>query len=145
MSASPSKELEVEVGAQSPDEQEHMDRDQPEPSQQPTVFDFEVKEQDRWLPIANGESSSSRICILCPALPALPCFINARGRTPPPPSPPPHSVHSLLFVGFSSPSLPRVLPRALRYNWAVPGRRQGVDQIKCLPARDPIPQPYRLP
>lgn len=93
----------MEVGAQSPDEQEHMDRDQPEPSQQPPVFDFEVKEQDRWLPIANGESSSSRICILCPA---LPCFINALGRTPPPspsPSPPPHSVHSLLFVGFSSP------------------------------------------
>ncbi|KAL0639622.1 transcriptional activator hap3 [Maublancomyces gigas] len=58
MSASPSKELEVEVGAQSPDEQEHMDRDQPEPSQQPPVFDFEVKEQDRWLPIANGECAS---------------------------------------------------------------------------------------
>ncbi|KAH8148190.1 uncharacterized protein LAJ45_07642 [Morchella importuna] len=53
MSASPSKDLEVEVGAQSPDEQEHMDRDQPETSQPPPVFDFEVKEQDRWLPIAN--------------------------------------------------------------------------------------------
>jgi hypothetical protein len=53
MSASPSKELEVEVGDQSPDE-EHMERGQGEASQQP-VFDFEVKEQDRWLPIANGE------------------------------------------------------------------------------------------
>jgi histone H3/H4 len=51
MSASPSKELEVEVGDQSPDE-EHMERGQGEASQQP-VFDFEVKEQDRWLPIAN--------------------------------------------------------------------------------------------
>ncbi|KAI5798978.1 histone-fold-containing protein [Geopyxis carbonaria] len=54
MSASPSKELEAEVGdqEQSPDEQEHMERGQQEASQQP-VFDFEVKEQDRWLPIAN--------------------------------------------------------------------------------------------
>lgn len=139
MSASPSKELEVEVGAQSPDEQEHMDRDQPEPSQQPPVFDFEVKEQDRWLPIANGESSSSRICILCPALFYLCLWADAplpRPRTPSAPLP---------FVGFFFPSLPRVLPRALRYNWAVPGRRQGADQIKCLPVRDPIPQPYRLP
>ncbi|KAL7272854.1 transcriptional activator hap3 [Rhizina undulata] len=52
MPLSPSKEVE-EVGVQSPDEQEHMERDQPETSQQPPVFDFEVKEQDRWLPIAN--------------------------------------------------------------------------------------------
>lgn len=51
MSASPSKDLEGEVGVQSPDEQEHMD--QPETSQQQPAFDFEVKEQDRWLPIAN--------------------------------------------------------------------------------------------
>lgn len=145
MSASPSKELEVEVGAQSPDEQEHMDRDQPEPSQQPPVFDFEVKEQDRWLPIANGESSSSRICILCPALPcpALFYFMLVGGRLPSPPRPRTPSA-PLPFVGFL-PSLPKVLPRALRYNWAVPGRRQGADQIKCLPVRDLIPQYYRLP
>jgi hypothetical protein len=59
MSASPPKDLDAEVGEQdqSPDEQEqHMDRGQQDASQQPTVFDFEVKEQDRWLPIANGES-----------------------------------------------------------------------------------------
>lgn len=63
----------MEVGAQSPDEQEHMDRDQPETSQPPPVFDFEVKEQDRWLPIANGESKSSfsRILIALPACHAL--------------------------------------------------------------------------
>lgn len=58
MSASPSKELEQEVGEreQSTDEQDHqelMDRGTQEAQQQP-VFDFEVKEQDRWLPIANG-------------------------------------------------------------------------------------------
>ncbi|CCX30152.1 Similar to Transcriptional activator HAP3; acc. no. P13434 [Pyronema omphalodes CBS 100304] len=57
MSASPSKELEQEVGEreQSTDEQDHqelMDRGTQEAQQQP-VFDFEVKEQDRWLPIAN--------------------------------------------------------------------------------------------
>lgn len=56
MSASPPKDLDAEVGEQdqSPDEQEqHMDRGQQDASQQPPVFDFEVKEQDRWLPIAN--------------------------------------------------------------------------------------------
>ncbi|KAI5815524.1 histone-fold-containing protein, partial [Pyronema omphalodes] len=57
MSASPTKELEQEVGEreQSTDEQDHqelMDRGTQEAQQQP-VFDFEVKEQDRWLPIAN--------------------------------------------------------------------------------------------
>lgn len=51
MSASPPKDLELEVGAQSSDD---MERDQGESSQQPSGFDFEVKEQDRWLPIANG-------------------------------------------------------------------------------------------
>ncbi|KAF8245934.1 histone-fold-containing protein [Wilcoxina mikolae CBS 423.85] len=57
MSASPTKDLEAEVGEQdqSPDEQDQqelMERGQQETQQQP-VFDFEVKEQDRWLPIAN--------------------------------------------------------------------------------------------
>lgn len=139
MSASPSKELEVEVGAQSPDEQEHMDRDQPEPSQQPPVFDFEVKEQDRWLPIANGESSPSYF-MPRPALFYLCLWADA---SPSPPRPALRPLPSHLLVFF--PSLPRVLPRALRNNWAVPGRRQGADQIKCLPVRDLIPQSYRLP
>jgi hypothetical protein len=52
MSASPPKEPDVEQNAQSGEEQEHMDRDQE--GTQGTGLDFEVKEQDRWLPIANG-------------------------------------------------------------------------------------------
>ncbi|KIW65537.1 nuclear transcription factor Y subunit beta [Phialophora macrospora] len=51
MSASPPKEPDVEQNAQSGEEQEHMDRDQE--GTQGTGLDFEVKEQDRWLPIAN--------------------------------------------------------------------------------------------
>jgi hypothetical protein len=35
--------------------EELMERGEQETQQQP-VFDFEVKEQDRWLPIANGKS-----------------------------------------------------------------------------------------
>lgn len=54
MASSPPKDL-AEVEEQSPDEQEHMERGQSDALQQPPVFDFEVKEQDRWLPIANGE------------------------------------------------------------------------------------------
>lgn len=34
-------------------------------------YDFEVKEQDRWLPIANGESLSVAPCV--PATPCDPC------------------------------------------------------------------------
>ncbi|OCT49173.1 hypothetical protein CLCR_04916 [Cladophialophora carrionii] len=52
MSASPPKEPDVEQNAQSGEEQEHMDRDQE--GTQGTGLDFEVKEQDRWLPIANA-------------------------------------------------------------------------------------------
>ncbi len=55
MSASPPKKVEVEVepGAQSPDDSEpHMDRDGRDTQAQ--AYEFEVKEQDRWLPIANG-------------------------------------------------------------------------------------------
>lgn len=50
------KELDVEAREheQSPDEQEGMEARTGDASA-PT-FDFEVKEQDRWLPIANGES-----------------------------------------------------------------------------------------
>lgn len=58
MSASPPKQPDVEVGEQnnqSPDEQEDMEsRGQQESSSNQPAFDFEVKEQDRWLPIANG-------------------------------------------------------------------------------------------
>jgi len=60
MMASTPKDLDAEVEEhdQSPDEQEqqeHMERGQQDASQQQPVFDFEVKEQDRWLPIANGQ------------------------------------------------------------------------------------------
>ncbi|KAI9698445.1 MAG: hypothetical protein M1836_004026 [Candelina mexicana] len=53
MSASPQKEVDVEPGAQSPDETEHMERDLQESQAQALGYEFEVKEQDRWLPIAN--------------------------------------------------------------------------------------------
>ncbi|KAI9879970.1 MAG: hypothetical protein M1830_006278 [Pleopsidium flavum] len=53
MSASPPKETDVEPGAQSPDNSEHMERDPQDPQAQALAYEFEVKEQDRWLPIAN--------------------------------------------------------------------------------------------
>ena len=53
MSDSPPKETDVEQSAQSGEEENHMDREQ-EGTQQ-GLGDFEVKEQDRWLPIANGQ------------------------------------------------------------------------------------------
>ena len=48
----PTKEADVEQSAQTGEESDHMDREQ-EGTQQ-GLGDFEVKEQDRWLPIANG-------------------------------------------------------------------------------------------
>lgn len=50
------KELDVEAREheQSPDEQEGMEGSRTGDASAP-AFDFEVKEQDRWLPIANGE------------------------------------------------------------------------------------------
>ncbi|KAI9735655.1 MAG: hypothetical protein M1834_001671 [Cirrosporium novae-zelandiae] len=54
MSASPPKEAEVEQEPQSHDEEGPMERD-PHTEQAPGLsYEFEVKEQDRWLPIANG-------------------------------------------------------------------------------------------
>ncbi|EAW08340.1 nuclear transcription factor Y subunit beta [Aspergillus clavatus NRRL 1] len=50
MSTSPSKEPEVEHEAQSGEDQEQMDKEQDQTQNQ---GEFEVKEQDRWLPIAN--------------------------------------------------------------------------------------------
>ncbi|KAL6249103.1 transcriptional activator hap3 [Rhinocladiella similis] len=52
MSTSPPKEPDVEQSAQSGEEQDHMDREQ-EGQAGTGLGDFEVKEQDRWLPIAN--------------------------------------------------------------------------------------------
>lgn len=56
MSASPPKETDVEPAAQSPGNSEHMERDPQDPQAQGLAYEFEVKEQDRWLPIANGWS-----------------------------------------------------------------------------------------
>jgi histone H3/H4 len=50
-STSPSKDPEVEHEAQSGEDQEQMDKDQDTQAQ--GQGEFEVKEQDRWLPIAN--------------------------------------------------------------------------------------------
>ncbi|KAL8934938.1 MAG: hypothetical protein Q9211_004971 [Gyalolechia sp. 1 TL-2023] len=52
MSASPPKE-DVEHGGQSPENSEPMDRGDPEAQARELAYEFEVKEQDRWLPIAN--------------------------------------------------------------------------------------------
>ncbi|KAL4997336.1 histone-fold-containing protein [Aspergillus recurvatus] len=51
-STSPSKEPEVEQDPQSGEEHEQMDKEQDNQAQ--GQGEFEVKEQDRWLPIANG-------------------------------------------------------------------------------------------
>jgi hypothetical protein len=48
-SASPPKDAEVEHGEQSGE-----DREMEHPDQGAGTGEFEVKEQDRWLPIANG-------------------------------------------------------------------------------------------
>ncbi|KAJ6000640.1 hypothetical protein N7481_001049 [Penicillium waksmanii] len=50
-STSPSKEPEVDPEVQSGEEQEHMDKDSHDHAI--AQGEFEVKEQDRWLPIAN--------------------------------------------------------------------------------------------
>lgn len=54
MSDSPqSPPKEVEQGVQSPDEEAQMN-DPQDPQASGLAYEFEVKEQDRWLPIANG-------------------------------------------------------------------------------------------
>ncbi|PSN63495.1 hypothetical protein BS50DRAFT_591630 [Corynespora cassiicola Philippines] len=60
MSSTPPKKEGVEPGAQSPDDSEpHMDREAQETQAQGLGYEFEVKEQDRWLPIANASVMSS--------------------------------------------------------------------------------------
>ena len=56
MSASPPPEKDVEQNAQSGEEQDPIDRTE-EGAQGQGMTDFEVKEQDRWLPIANGNTT----------------------------------------------------------------------------------------
>ncbi|KAL5395775.1 hypothetical protein PMIN06_012960 [Paraphaeosphaeria minitans] len=54
MSSTPPKNDGVEPAPQSPDDSEpHMDREAQETQAQGLGYEFEVKEQDRWLPIAN--------------------------------------------------------------------------------------------
>ena len=53
MSDSPPKEVDAEQGAQSGEDENPMDNRE-EGTQGQGLGDFEVKEQDRWLPIANG-------------------------------------------------------------------------------------------
>jgi len=59
-SASPRETEDVEQPAPSPDENEQQPPDAEmnradDPGDHGLGYDFEVKEQDRWLPIANGE------------------------------------------------------------------------------------------
>ncbi|KAF1959099.1 hypothetical protein CC80DRAFT_514426 [Byssothecium circinans] len=55
MSSTPPKKEGVEQAAQSPDDSEpHMDREAQDTQAQGLGYEFEVKEQDRWLPIANA-------------------------------------------------------------------------------------------
>ncbi|MCJ1445120.1 MAG: hypothetical protein MMC23_005625 [Stictis urceolatum] len=53
MSASPPKEAEVEQGDPTPENSEHMDRGDDAQARDLAYNEFDVKEQDRWLPIAN--------------------------------------------------------------------------------------------
>ncbi|KAG8527029.1 uncharacterized protein KY384_008458 [Bacidia gigantensis] len=59
MSDSPPKDGEG-AGDATPDNSDQMDR--AEGAQPPETYDFDVKEQDRWLPIANGWSAKSPNC-----------------------------------------------------------------------------------
>ncbi|KAH8732780.1 histone-fold-containing protein [Phaeosphaeriaceae sp. PMI808] len=54
LSKSHTKPEDIVVQAQSPDgDEQHMDRDGADAQAQALGYEFEVKEQDRWLPIAN--------------------------------------------------------------------------------------------
>ncbi|KAF1912274.1 hypothetical protein BDU57DRAFT_542126 [Ampelomyces quisqualis] len=71
--ASHTKPDDMVVQAPSPDGDEaHMDRDGADAHAQGLGYEFEVKEQDRWLPIANGAYTLSlaRPYTLCRARPA---------------------------------------------------------------------------
>jgi nuclear transcription Y subunit beta len=53
MSASPPKDVDEAQGVQSPDDPDAQ-MDSQDPHASGLAYEFEVKEQDRWLPIANG-------------------------------------------------------------------------------------------
>lgn len=61
MSDSPqSNPKEVEQGAPSGDDEAQQMNENQDPHQSGHGYEFEVKEQDRWLPIANGTCCVSR-------------------------------------------------------------------------------------
>ena len=71
MSDSPqSPPKDVEQGAQSPDDEAQMN-DTQDPHGSGLAYEFEVKEQDRWLPIANGKPPP---CLPCPLICAFAPF-----------------------------------------------------------------------
>ena len=53
MSQSPRPEQEGEQTERSPEDNEQQNKEM-SLDEQGQIYDFEVKEQDRWLPIANG-------------------------------------------------------------------------------------------
>lgn len=70
MSASPEHEVEAEpaaTGSPNDNENQPTDEQNEEGMSRPedVGYDFEVKEQDRWLPIANGESMLSPSLLRC--------------------------------------------------------------------------------
>jgi nuclear transcription Y subunit beta len=75
MSATPPKKVDVEPGVQSPDDSEPpMDREAQDTQAQGLGYEFEVKEQDRWLPIANGWSFMHLpLVLICALFPSPAC------------------------------------------------------------------------
>jgi len=56
MSPSPQPEPDVDQPDQTPEDNDPQNKDMSLRDDDPNLgYDFEVKEQDRWLPIANGE------------------------------------------------------------------------------------------
>lgn len=67
MSDSPqSNPKDVEQGAPSGDEEAQMN--DPQDPHSSAAYEFEIKEQDRWLPIANGTSCGSFLLLLMPPI-----------------------------------------------------------------------------
>lgn len=96
MSQSPKEIEEVEPATQTPEEndpQQQNDQNEGEMSLRPedVGYDFEVKEQDRWLPIANGEYSLATLLRLsvapcvprrAPCYPCPPVVVHSSSLTP---------------------------------------------------------------
>ncbi|KAI4149377.1 MAG: hypothetical protein LQ340_004666 [Diploschistes diacapsis] len=53
MSASPAEKADVDQGDSNPENSEQMERGDTEGARDAAYNEFDVKEQDRWLPIAN--------------------------------------------------------------------------------------------